>query len=318
MTLEQLRSRLAFLNDGNEHIGLSMYIIFKNGDIRFSNLGDSAREELKDNFIKYLNNRINKGSELHYSSLTDYTDKTNSVCHYDLPERLDGFEPLNVVTTEEKQKEFSFKEDNFSDIQAFVFLIGNEGNKVALYKKQYPLSLIKRDSSFVGLRKSQTGLVKIESDILKINEKFEFLQVDNQVIVFDVRSLENSFGYNGILMRAAKTKFELIQEAELIDNVEELEELIKEKKYAKKINRVNASTPVLALPFNKLKSFILAHPKLRKKIRFNNVGDKIKFHTKRSKELFLKLLSDNYLKSELTELLYESDEKEQLTNDEEH
>jgi hypothetical protein len=316
MTLDQLRDRLAFLNDINEHIGLSMYIIFKDGDIRFANLEESARDDLKTNFINYLNNRINSEADLNYCRLTDYMDRSNSVCYYDLPERLAGFQPLNVVTTEERQQEFSFIDDDFSDIQAFVFLIGNEANKIALYKKQYPLSLIKRDSSFIGLRKSETGLVKLESDILKINEKFEFLQVDNQIIVFNVKSLESSFGYDGILMRAARTKFELIQEAELIENVEELEELIKERKYAKKITRVSTGTPVLTLPFDRLKSFILAHPKLRKKIKFNNAGDRIKFHTKNSKELFLKLLSDNYLKSELTELLYESDDKEQLTNDE--
>lgn len=317
MTLEQLRIRLAFLNNRDEHIGLSMYIVFRNNDIRFANLEDEAREDLKNNFIAYLNSRINTDAEPTYCNLTEYTDRSNPICYYDLPERLDGFRPLNAVTTQERQNEFSFNNDNFNEIQAFVFLIGNENNKVALYKKHHHFSLISRDSSFVGLRKSETGLVKLESDILKINEKFEFLQVDNHVIVFNVKSLESSFGYDGILMRAARTKFELIQEAELIENVEELEELINEKKYAKKMTRINPQTPVLALPFDKLRGFILGHPKLRRKIRFNATEDKIKFHTKNSKELFLKLLGDNYLKSELTDLLYESDEKAQLSNEEE-
>ncbi|WP_293300243.1 anti-phage protein KwaB [Pedobacter sp. UBA4863] len=316
MTIEQLRNRLSFLNDANEHISLSMYLILKNGDIRFANLEEAVRNELKTKFLNYLNGRINNDGELNYCNLTDYTDRKNTVCYYDLPEPLPGLQPLNVVTTQEGQQEFSFIDDDFSNIEGFVFLIGNETNKIALYKKHYSLSLIKRDSSFVGLRKSETGLVRLESDILKVNETFEFLQVDNHVIVFSIKSLESSFGYTGILMRAAKTKFDLIQEAELIENVEELEELIQEKKFAKKIVKIKADTPVLALPFDRLKTFILGHPKLKRRLKFNDAEDRIKFHSKTSKELFLKLLSDSYLKSELTDLLYETDEKEQLSNEE--
>lgn len=316
MTIEQLRNRLSFLNDVNEHKSLSMYLILKNGDIRFANLEEAVRNELKNKFVAYLNGRINNDGELNYCNLTDYTDRKNTVCYYDLPEPLPGLQPLNVVTTQEQQQEFSFIDDDFSNIEGFVFLIGNETNKIALYKKHYPLSLIKRDSSFVGLRKSETGLVRLESDILKVNETFEFLQVDNQVVVFSIKSLESSFGYTGILMRAAKTKFDLIQEAELIENIEELEELIQEKKFAKKIIKIKADTPVLALPFDRLKTFILGHPKLKRRLKFNDAQDRIKFHSKTSKELFLKLLSDSYLKSELTDLLYETDEKEQLSNEE--
>ncbi len=316
MTIEQLRNRLSFLNDANEHKSLSMYLILKNGDIRFANLEEAVRNELKNKFVAYLNGRINNDGELNYCNLTDYTDRKNTVCYYDLPEPLPGLQPLNVVTTQEQQQEFSFIDDDFSNIEGFVFLIGNETNKIALYKKHYPLSLIKRDSSFVGLRKSETGLVRLESDILKVNETFEFLQVDNQVAVFSIKSLESSFGYTGILMRAAKTKFDLIQEAELIENVEELEELIQEKKFAKKIIKIKADTPVLALPFDRLKTFILGHPKLKRRLKFNDAQDRIKFHSKTSKELFLKLLSDSYLKSELTDLLYETDEKEQLSDEE--
>jgi hypothetical protein len=316
MTIDQLRNRLSFLNDANEHISLSMYLILKDGDIRFANLEETVRNELKNKFLAYLNGRINNDTELNYCNLTDYTDRKNTVCYYDLPEPLPGLQALNVVTTQEEQQEFSFIDDDFSNIEGFIFLIGNETNKIALYKKHYSLSLIKRDSSFVGLRKSATGLVKLESDILKVNETFEFLQVDNQVVVFSIKSLESSFGYTGILMRAAKTKFDLIQDAELIENVEELEELIQEKKFAKKIVKIKADTPVLALPFDRLRTFILGHPKLKRRLKFNDTQDRIKFHSKTSKELFLKLLSDSYLKSELTDLLYETDEKEQLSNEE--
>jgi hypothetical protein len=315
MNRQEFTSRLGFLNAGEETIGLSMYIILKDGTVRFANLKESVREELLANFLRNIDTRL-ASDNLTYCNLSDYADTRNTICYYDLQEALPGLQPLNAVSTVEEQQEFSFKDDDFSEIEGFVFLIGNETNKVALFKKHYSVSVIKRDASFVPLMKSDTGLVKLDGDVLKINDTFEFMQVDDKVFVFSIKSLESSFGYTGILMRAAKTKFELIQDAELVENIEELEELVKEKKYAKKVVRIKADTPVLSLPFDKVKMFIQNHPNLKKRIKFNDGGDKIKFHSKTSKELFLKLLSDDYLKSELTELLYDSGQKEQLTLEE--
>lgn len=316
MTLQQLNDRLAFLNNENEQKGLSMYIVFKDGSIRFANLESTVRSELQSKFTTYILGRLSIQSGVNYCNLTDYSDKRNTVCYYDLPEPLPGVQPLTTISAQEQQQEFSFNNDDFKNIDAFVFLIGNEVNKIAVYKKHYPISLVKKDSSFVPLVKSSTELVRLSSDILKITDTVEFVQVDNHVIVFSIKTLESSFGYTGILMRAAKTKLDLIEEAELIENVAELEDLIQEKKFARKIVRIKANTPVLALPFSKLRSFIQDHPKLKRRIKFNDAEDRIRFHSQTSKELFLKLLSDSYLKSELTELLYESDDKEELSKEE--
>jgi hypothetical protein len=316
MTLEELKNKLTFLNDINTPISLSMYILKKDGTIRFTNLEESVRSEIKEKFISYLNYRVND-EEVNYCNLTEYVDRRNTICHYDLSEVSPELINLSIITENENQQEFSFENEKFSDIDAFLFLIGNENNKIAIYKNQFAVSLIKRNGTFIPLKKSKTELVKLESDILKINESFEFLQVDNELIVMNIKTLENSFGYLGILIREANAKLELIRSASIIDNIEEFEEFIQEKKYAKKLVQINATTPVLGLPFETLKNFITGHPKLKKRIKFNDASDKIRFHSNVSKELFLKLLSDSYLKSELTELLYESDSKAELTGEEE-
>lgn len=316
MTLNELRTKLAFLNDTRNPLSLSMYILKKDGTIRFANVEESVRIEMKDKFISYMNNRLND-TEINYCNLTEYVDRKNTVCWYDLGETIPALTHLSTITLTENQQEFSFANENFSDIDAFLFLIGNENNKVAIYKKQYPISLVKRNGTFIPLKKSATELVKLESDILKVSENFEFFQIDNESVVFSIKTLESSFGYLGILIAAATAKLDLVRNAEIIENIEELENLIQQKKHAKKIVKINADTPVLGLPFETLRTFINGHPKLRNRIRFNDTSDKIRFHSQVSKELFLKLLSDSYLKSELTDLLYESDNKEQLTLDEE-
>ena len=102
-------------------------------------------------------------------------------------------------------------------------------------------------------------------------------------------------GYEGILMKAAQEKYTLIQRANLVDNIHELNDLIARKKYAKQLVKVKEDSPVLKIEFAKLKEFILNHPALKRRIKFNKSQDKIKFHSNKSKELFIKLLGDDYL-----------------------
>ena len=263
-----------------------------------------------------MHNRLNDEG-INYCNLTEYVDRKNTICQYDLREPVPELAHLTTILSNENQQEFSFANENFSNIDAFLFLIGNENNKIAIYKKQYSVSLIQRNGTFIPLKKSNTELVRLESDVLKVSQNFEFLQIDNELLVLNVKMLEDNFGYLGILVGEAMTKLELVRSADIIDNIEELEAFIQQKKYAKKLVKINTSTPVLGLPFGTLRDFIIRHPKLKNRIKFNAGSDKIRFHSNVSKELFLKLLSDSYLKSELTELLYESDDKAELTNDEE-
>ncbi|HEV7348339.1 anti-phage protein KwaB [Telluribacter sp.] len=317
MTIQELREKISFLYDSGNAISLSMYMILNSGEIRFANLEEETRGDLKEKFLNYLSERTNESNDLHYCNLTEYNDTKNTICYYDLPDPLPGLQPLNVVSSAEEQQEFEFNANSFADIEAFAFLIGNETQNIAIYKKNYNnINLIKRDSSVIALVTSilsdKSELVKVKSDILKVNEKFDFMLVENHVLVMNTKYLETDMGYLGILIKAARTKFEIIQKANIVENINELEDLISDKKYAKKFVKIRPDTPVLGIEFSKLREFIENHPALKNKIKFNDTLDKIKFHSKISKDLFIKLLYDSYLKSELTDLLYESENKLQL------
>jgi hypothetical protein len=109
----------------------------------------------------------------------------------------------------------------------------------------------------------------------------------------------------------------MIDDSGILEDVSPLKAMSLQIKYAKKIVLLKRESPVLKLPFNRIKDFVKMHPKLRNRLRFNRLETKIALDTIKSKELFLKLLDDDFLKSELTDLLYESEIKDPLTNEEE-
>ncbi len=319
MTKEELLEKLQFLFDPEVEIGLSMYIIVNtiNGhEKRRADITDEVIQELMSQFKEYIRSKFITNHDLIFSDLTIADDRKNSAFFYDLEELPVGLEVMGELIENEELPFFNFNEDNFEEITGFVFLIGNEETKVALYKKQYPISLIKQDSVLM-IKKSNHRLVKVDDDIIRLNDSFEFLQIDDEMIVLSLKTLERYFGFDAVIRNQALANVQIIEQANLLEDSEPLEELVEDIRFAKKLMRIKPDSPVLQLPFAHVRAFIQGHPKLRRRLRFNNNSTRISLDTKTSKELFLKLLDDDFLKSELTNLLYESDIKNKMTNEEE-
>lgn len=313
MDRETLLNKLAYL-DGDNPIGIELYFVIEepNGEvIKFADIDKEVSEALLNQFNDYIHNRLIDNQELIFSNLTDADDRRNSAYFYDLDERPQGLESLNIISENNDQPKFRFGQDELNNIKAFVIVIGNQQEKVFIYKKHYPINLLKRDS-ILRIFPARTRFEKLDTNVLNINENFEFMQIDGDLIVLSVKVLEKNFGFEQIIRRKALENLELISGSGLLSNIDELTELSGELKYAKKLMRIKASTPVLNLDPPRVINFIRNHPLLTKKIRFTDDNSHIALDTRVSKELFLKLLNDDFLKSELTDLLYDSQTKETM------
>lgn len=110
------------------------------------------------------------------------------------------------------------------------------------------------------------------------------------------------------LKAALQEFYDNVEEIGLVENIEILYELLDEVKYARRFTKIAKSSPVLKAGIDNLRiiHFCKTFPKLAGRIRFNDQQDKIVLDTKVSKDLFIKLLMDDYLTSELTNFHYES------------
>lgn len=322
MNKKQLADQLDFLVAPTNEIGLVMYFILKDGDgfaIRKADIAAEARDSLRDQFMKYISSTLVSNNDLHLSDISKADNRKDAVYFFDLSELPPGLRVMGQLLKSQKANLFNFKKDNYQSIFGFVFLLGNETNKIAIYKKQYPFNLLGRDvlvRLIVKDVKAKTRLVEVKEDILSINEKFDFLQIGDDVVVVNMNTLEKYFGFEDVIRSAAASNLAIIKAANLVVDITPLEEMTTDLKFARKLMRVKADSAVLGLPFTRISSFIKQHPSLKKRIRFNEDGTRISLDTKTSKQLFLKLLDDDFLKSELTELLYEAEIKDRLGNEE--
>jgi hypothetical protein len=104
---------------------------------------------------------------------------------------------------------------------------------------------------------------------------------------------------------------------DILENPEELRALIDDVRFARRLTKVGRSSPVIQQGISNASiiKFCRDFPKLAGRIRFNEGENKISLDTQVSKDLFLKLLMDNYLTSELTNLHYESLAKDSAENE---
>jgi hypothetical protein len=329
MTREELNQSMAFLFNNVAPIGIKLYFVLEHEgekQIRFADISAEVATDLKTQFVDYLQAKLVNNPELNYGAITEADDTSNSIYHYNLDEQPLELQPLYDVQAQEifslnehsPFPNFTFSQDDLSRITAFIICLGNEAEKVVLYKKHYHISLMKR-GSYYGLLAVQaaTRFEKLSDNVIKLNEVVEFILVGDELIVLSVKTFQNSFGYDKIIRSKAEENLGTIAATNLLEDIEVLKELTTELKFAKKIMNIRHHSPVLHIPFADVRAFIQNHPKLRRRIKFNEEQTRISLQSRSSKELFIKILNDDYLKSELTQLLYDSRKKAALDNNEE-
>jgi len=314
MNREQLLQAISFLFQNENPISLRLYFVVstENGmELKLANIEQEVTTSLLAQFKTYIHAKFIDNEELFFGNLTDADNRRNSAYYYDLDEKPEGLSNLNTVLQNQEQVHFNFNDDNLNDIKAFVVLMGNEDHQISIYKKHYPINYLKRDS-ILRIFPANERFEKVDANILSISETFEFMQIDQNLIVLSVKVLEKYFGYESIIRNKAVDNLTLIENSGLLVDIQLLSNLTNELKYAKRIVKIKHDTPVLQLPVNTVIASITNHPVLSKKIRFNADSTQIALDTKVSQEHFIKLLNDDFLKSELTNLFYDSQSKNNL------
>jgi hypothetical protein len=312
MTREELITRLNYFLNPNNNIGAVLYFVLDHeGEtvIRFADIENVAKLELKNRFLEYIQAKFINNEDLHYQNISEADDRKNVVYKYDIDERPESLNILDEILANEEQIHFNFNQDQLSNIKGYLITIGNEGNKIALYKKHHSMNILRRDRFL--LVPSGERLVEVQNDVIALDKSFDFMMVDDNLIVLKLNILERYFGFENVIRNQASNTIGLVEANELLEDIEQLLEIAQSMPNARKLMKIRNS-PVLNVPAINVMNFIRNHPELTGKISFNADGTKINLETGVSKKLFLKLLNDDFLFSQLTELQYDSHAKDKL------
>lgn len=318
MKLEKLKKLLQFLFDGTT-VGATLYFIIKQqGEmlVRRADIKESDQPELLNGFREKIKEDILENEDLSLLNISSADDRKNVIYRYDLDEPPAELGVIDSILQAKKETPFSFSKNRLTDIYAIVVLIGNHEHQLALYKKNYPVSLLKKET-LAFIKGAKNRLKRLEDDILKLNNSYDFFKIKNNLFINKLSVMEKFFSFHAIIQKNARISISVIEKIDLLENANLLVEGMEDISFSRKLTKIATDSPVVKkkIPNSIVIKFTKTFPSLVGKFKYTEDGKKIVLKTKKSRNYFVKLLNDDFLTSELTSEFYESRAKDKLESE---
>ncbi len=305
MTKDELNQSLQFLENPQGELQIIMYSIFKDG-------GEPKKIDIRGDDLPQIMGIFTNGIQSYILEKDDHvllplsTADERGKCFYtydlELPEEL---KYLEHVIGDDDIEDFNFNDDQLSEIDALIVVIADNEVEISLFKKLSPVEVVGRGGYM--LWKSNQRFERFEEQLLRISPRFQVIRVNGEVIIIDLNAIEKSFGFHEVITREAVASLDVIRNMEIVSNMEGLEELVTNISFARKLTKVARNSPVIqhGIPNENIIAFSKKHPATRN-IKYTEDESQFDLDTRVSKDLFIKILNDDLLTSELTKLYYDS------------
>ncbi len=316
MTVEQFQNKVSAII--NDCVGIKMFFVDENANIKDSDIDNVALGRLKTSIIFRLKSNIIDNESFTMPLLSDADERKNALYEFDFDEKPLEFELLEQALAQRVNaaNKYQVGDGNFGDIHAIiVVLTGRNDETITLYKHQYTVSVLHAEQGALNLFKSNNRLVELESNILKIDPNYVFLKLGDKFYVDNVKTLETYLGFHDVIKDSAEKCVESLARMELIEDTAPLVERVAgdDMAFSRKLAKVARNSPVMGtVPNNDIITFAQQHNYLCNLLTLNDTGDKFILKTKKAQNHFIKLMSDDYLESELTKIQYDSLAKDKL------
>lgn len=321
MSVDDVKSRVNEIFSNSHSVQVYLVLKTEHGfELRLADIEDSTAPELISMFSESVHSLISENEDLSICPLSNADDRGNALFYYDYeeyPEELSLFKIFDLTTEMDNGFKFNFNSDKISSLYGYIIYLGSMSNGLLLFKKHYQISLIKRECFLLGLYKSKERFEKINSDdILRLNGDFQLIRINNEIYVTDIKALETNCGFKELVFRDAGSAVDAIDELKLLEDIQVLKDSAKEIAFARKLSKVKKTSPIFTnnIPKEVIVEFTKNTPGLKGAFKYSTDGHTIRLDTKKSKDAFIKLLNDAFLRSELTQEYYEARAKEKLTN----
>lgn len=292
---------------GIDTLSVVVYFKLKNGEVRLADINNSALPRILTLYKDKINEEIIHKENLELLNLTEVDERKNVIYKYDFDKDREPFMNIEQVIKDKEIKTFSFSEDTLENIDGIIAKISNANHGIYLYTKFYPVNLMK-PGRVVNLLPSDHRFVIFDGKIIQITGKFDILRYKNEYYLKEYEMLEKFYQFNDVIKERAKSYFKEIAKIKIIENEKKLYSYLESNpSRARKFIKVMSSSIVIKKISNKqLISFVSTNSKLKDNIKTNDDMTKFKLKTNNHCNFLIKLLDDDFLKSELTQEEYES------------
>ncbi|EIO3216660.1 DUF4868 domain-containing protein [Vibrio parahaemolyticus] len=299
-------------------IGIKMFFVDTNANLKDSDIDNQALTRLKTSVTAKLKISIVENDSLTLPLLSNADDRKNALYEFDFDDKPLEFDLLDQALAQRINATTTYNIGNgtFDDISAIIIVLTGRNNEtITLYKHQYTVSVLHAEQGALNLFKRNNRLSELDSNILKIDPNFVFLKLADKFYVENVKTLETYLGFHDVIKHTATECVDALANLDLIEDITSMKQRVDsdDMAFSRKLAKVARNSPVMGQVENSdIIDFARKHNYLSKMLKLNDDGNKFVLTTKKSQNHFIKLMSDDYLESELTKIQYDSLAKDKI------
>lgn len=298
-----------------EDANVEVYLGIKEKGFRKARFENDVQKKVASMYQTELAEKLLKNDEANLTAYSAYEGRTKDWAEFDLemPEDLNFFDEL---MRHNEVEGFSFEDDGLDNIESMVIVIGNAEARVGIYKRMASINIFTKNKGLF-VRKGDNGFVSSDINFLRITNGIDLMKINGSLLIANISVLEKYFNITDVVSRAATSEIGKIAELGIVSDTAKLTEIAGELRYARKLAKISETSPVIrkGISAAQIRRFAgsFQYPQFST-LRFDE-EDRLCLTSKKSAQIFIKLLNDDYLSSELTESHYDSAVKEEVHND---
>lgn len=298
-----------------------LYLLLKKDEnilLKNIRLDPKLQRKLTDEFMKnYKIYLENDEDEIKIKNLTEYDERKNVLYRYDYGEEIKGIELCKDIFKKGNIEYYDRKEDSEYNIKGLLLACIGKETKLMFYKEQYSINTLKEGSKIKLFFTGIDEMRELKETVIRLDHSFDIIFSDEEILIKNLNTLERGFGFIEASKNKAVKEIEKIKTMDIIKNIEDYTlDMDKDKSIVRKIIKITKNSKVLEkCKKNEILDFIVDKKVegLEGKIVLLENGEKtLDLNSKESRKSFLKLLEDNFLKSELTDTEYEVLAKDEI------
>ncbi len=308
MTRDDLISSLNFLFDEEQEVEINIYTLNSEGEACLLNIKDNLKDDLKADFL----NSVRQKMITNEYDLQDYSSadrRNNSYYVYDMEEPKD-FEFFDKVLGPDIDY-YNIDENWVGGITILLVVLSTGEHRAILYKDVSGVEKYYAQSSFLMV-KSENRFDRVEDDMLRISNNFQMIKIDDYIIILKMEAMEMNFDLDQVMKNEAergKTRVE-----GLLSDMDKISELCdKDHSFRKQLIATKQSFVFTlknedgsrVVSDDDIIEYVKNNEEICGKFSFSE-DNKIKISYFTQAKRFIKILNEDYLKSGLTKIVYDT------------
>ncbi|MBK7967980.1 MAG: DUF4868 domain-containing protein [Bacteroidetes bacterium] len=131
---------------------------------------------------------------------------------------------------------YNFNKHSLDDVFAFLIRLQIDNEQIILYKHKYSIDVLSRSIilKVLGAEINHSTKFSLEQEpLLKLSEKIDFMLVDDNFIILNLKLLESHFGFNERYLKKGAESLNFIKKKGILTDTNIFDDLVKKVSFSK-------------------------------------------------------------------------------------